>query len=154
MARPNDFINRFRYAILAILIVATIGYGWYLYRMYVPAQPPAPPPSIAVAVLADGSVVIDGVTYANVSTLKPKLAAIEKDHPGAGYSINAPRGQNFEGIAKAVVLMQQSGAKTIWVINEPEKKSENLNHQKVQGALDPEPRVGFITEPRNTDQKK
>jgi biopolymer transport protein ExbD len=124
MARPNTFINRFRYTILAVLIIATIGYGWYLYRMYVPPPPPPPPPSIPVAVLADGSVVIDGVTYSHVDTLKPKLAAVEAAHPGTGYSINAPRGQDFNGIAKAVVLLQQSGAKTVWVINEPEKKAQ------------------------------
>jgi biopolymer transport protein ExbD len=121
MAHPNTFINRFRYIILAVLIVLTVGYGYYLYRLYVPAAPPAPPPSVAVAVLADGSVRIDGVTYANVATLKPKIAEIEKNHPGAGYSISAPRDQDFNGIAKAVVLLQQSGAKTVWVINEPKK---------------------------------
>ena len=124
MARPNDFINRFRYAILAVLIVATIGYGYYLYRIYVPAQPPAPPPSVAVAVLADGSVEIEGVTYSSPTTLKPKLAEIEKARPGAGYSINALRGENFNGIAKAVVLLQASGAKTIWVINEQKPKEK------------------------------
>jgi biopolymer transport protein ExbD len=153
MARPNTFINRFRYAILAVLIVLTIGYGYYLYRLYVPSAPPAPPPSIPVAVLADGSVKIDGVTYANVATLKPKIAEIEKAHPGAGYSINAPRGQDFKGIAMAVVLLQQSGAKTVWVINEPQKKSDT-NGPKTNNAGEPEPRAGFITEPRNSDDKK
>ncbi|GAA0570973.1 hypothetical protein [Rhizomicrobium electricum] len=154
MARPNTFINRFRYTILAVLVVLTIGYGYYLYRLYVPSAPPAPPPSIPVAVLADGSVKIDGVTYANVATLKPKIAEIEKAHPGAGYSINAPRGQDFKGIAMAVVLLQQSGAKTVWVINEPQKKSEYINGPKIKNAVDPEPKAGFITEPRNSDDKK
>jgi biopolymer transport protein ExbD len=144
MARPNEFINRFRYAILAVLIIATIGYGYYLYRIYLPAQPPAPPPSVAVTVLADGSVQIEGLTYATPAALKPKIAEIEKSRPGAGYSINAPRGENFTGIAKAVVLLQSSGAKTIWVINEPQKKSD----------LEAQPKVGFITEPRSADDKK
>lgn len=144
MARPNEFINRFRYAILAVLIILTIGYGYYLYRIYLPAPPPAPPPSVAVAVLADGSVEIEGVTYSSPAALKPKIAEIEKAHPGAGYSINAPRGENFTGIAKAVVLLQASGAKTIWVINEPLKK----------GELETQPKVGFITEPRSVDGKK
>ncbi len=124
MARPNTFINRFRYSILAVLIVVTIGYGYYLYRLYVPAAPPAPPPSIPVAVLVDGSVQIDGVTYLNLATLKPKVAAIEVAHPGAGYSITAPRGQDFNGVAKAVVLLQQAGAKTVWVLNEPKNADD------------------------------
>ena len=123
MARPNDFINRFRYTILAVLTVVTIGYGYYLYRQYVPAAPPPPPPAIAVTVAADGSVTIDGAHYGDAASLKPKLAQIEKDHPGAGYSITAPRGEDFNGIAKAVILLQNAGAKTIWVINEPAKSN-------------------------------
>jgi biopolymer transport protein ExbD len=123
MPRPNTFVNRFRYTILAVLTIATIGYGWYLYRLYF--QPPAPAaeqaPSVAVSVLADGSVVIDGVTYSTPETLRPKLVQIEQAHPGTGYSINAPHGQDFSGIAKAVVLLQKSGAKTVWVINEQKK---------------------------------
>ena len=124
MARPNDFINRFRYVLLAVLIVVTVGYGYYLYRLYFqPAPAPAAAaPSVTVAVLADGSVVIDGATYATADALKPKLAEIERAHPGTGYTINAPRGQDFNGIAKAVVLMQSAGAKTIWVVNEDQKK--------------------------------
>jgi biopolymer transport protein ExbD len=123
MATPNSFINRFRYIILAVLIVLTVGYGYYLYRLYVPAAPApvAQAPSVTVAVLADGSVVIEGTTYSNAAALKPKLAEIERAHPGTGYTINAPRGQDFNGIAKAVVLMQQAGAKTVWVVNEDKK---------------------------------
>lgn len=124
MARPNTIVNRFRYAILTILVVVTIAYGFYLYRLYVPEAPPAPPPSIPVAVLADGSVRIEGITYSSIDTLQPKIAAIQQDHPGAGFSISAPSDQDFNGIAKAVVLMQRAGAKTVWVINEP-KKNKN-----------------------------
>lgn len=123
MARPNTFINRFRYIILAVLVVVTVGYGYYLYRLYF--QPPAAAtqqaPSKTIGVLADGAVVIDGVTYSTVEALKPKLAEIDRAQPGIGYTINAPRGQDFNGIAKAVVMLQQAGAKTVWVVNEEKK---------------------------------
>jgi hypothetical protein len=119
MARPGDFLNKFRYTALAVLIALTIGYGWYLYRFYVPAQPPGPPPSIAVAVMVDGSVRIDGTLYTTPEKLRIKVEQIQNEHPDAGFSIHAPPGETFQSIAKAVALLQNSGAKTIWVLNEP-----------------------------------
>lgn len=119
MAHP--LINRFRYIILAVLIVATAAYGYYLWRIYVPAAP-AEKYSVAVAVLETGSVRIDGTVYAAPDALKSKISEIERAHPGAGFSIIAPPGKNLEPVAKAVVLLQNSGAKTIWVINDAEKK--------------------------------
>jgi biopolymer transport protein ExbD len=121
MARPGDFLNRFRYAVLAVLTVLTIGYGYYLYRTYVPAAPPSPPPSIAVAVMVDGSIRIDGALYTSPDKLKIKVAQIQKEHPDAGFTIQAAYGAHFEPIGKAVSLLQKSGAKTIWVVNEPKK---------------------------------
>jgi biopolymer transport protein ExbD len=121
MPQPVNLIHRFRVIILTVLVAVTIGYGYYLYRMYVPAAPPPPPPSIPVAVMADGSVRVDGVSYAAPDQLKPKIAELQRDHPGAGFAITAAQGQDFNAIAKAVVLMQNSGAKTVWVINEPKK---------------------------------
>jgi len=121
MAQPANFINRFRIAILTVLVIVTVGYGWYLFRLYVPAAPPQPY-SVVVQVLADGSVRIDGSVYADEKALAPAIAAIQRQHPDAGFSITAPRGDDFNGIAKAVVLMQKSGARTVWVINEPAKK--------------------------------
>lgn len=121
MARPGDFLNRFRYAVLAGLIVLTIGYGYYLYRTYVPSAPASPPPSIPVAVMVDGSIRIDGALYTSPQKLKTKVEQIQKDHPGAGFTIQAAYGARFEPIGKAVSLLQKSGAKTIWVVNEPKK---------------------------------
>ena len=122
MARPGDFLNKFRYAILVALTVLTIGYGYYLYRIYVPAEPPSPP-SIAVAVMVDGSINIDGTRYTSPEKLKAKVDEIQKAHPNAGFTIQAAYGTHFEPIGKAVSLLQKSGAKTIWVVNE-QKKSQ------------------------------
>lgn len=118
MARPGEFLNRFRYAVLAVLTVLTIGYGYYLYRTYVPAAAPSPPPSIPVAVMVDGSIRIDGALYTGPEKLKDKVDQIQKDHPGAGFTIQAAYGAHFEPIGRAVKLLQASGAKTIWVVNE------------------------------------
>ncbi len=120
MASPGEILNKFRYTALAVLIVLTVGYGYYLYRLYVPEQPPGPPPSIPVAVMVDGTVRIDGTLYTSPATLKIKVAEIQKEHPDAGFSIRAPRGERLEPIAKAVSLLQKSGAKTVWVLNEPQ----------------------------------
>ncbi len=120
MARPGNFLDKYRYAALAVLLVLTVGYGWYLYRLYVPAEPPGPPPAIPVAVMADGAIRIDGTLYASSDKLEAKVAEIQKHHPRAGFQIRAPRGNEMEPIAKAVVLLQKSGAKTIWVVNEPQ----------------------------------
>jgi hypothetical protein len=122
MPQPANFMNKFRYAILIVLVIVTVGYGWYLYRLNAPAEPPHPV-SVAVEVLADGSVRIEGTVYASKAALAPKIAAVQREHPDAGFSITAPRGDDFNGIAKAVVLMRQSGANTVWVINESPKET-------------------------------
>jgi biopolymer transport protein ExbD len=119
MSQPANFVNRFRYAVLAVLTVVTLAYGYYLYRVYAPAEPAAPPPSIPVAVMVDGSVRIDGAPYATPAALKAKVAAMQDSHPGAAFSITAPHGGNFEPIVKAIVLLQQNGAKKVEVVNEP-----------------------------------
>lgn len=142
MPQPANFVNRFRYAVLAVLTVVTLAYGYYLYRIYWPTEPAAPPPPIPVAVLSDGTVRIDGALYANPETLKPAVVKLQEDHPGAAFSISAPHGGNFEPIAKAVVLLRQSGAKTVEVVNE------------LPNLTEPEPKVGFIKEPRSIDGKK
>ncbi len=137
MTRPGDFLNRFRYAVLAVLTVLTIGYGYYLYRTYVPAAPPSPPPSIPVAVMVDGSIRINGTLYTAPEKLQVKVAEIQRDHPNAGFTIHAPRGQTFEPIAKAVVLLQKSGAKTIWVVNEPASDIERQSRPMPQNNPTP-----------------
>jgi hypothetical protein len=121
MNSTREFVNRFRYAILAVLVVTTLAYGYYLYRLYVPAAPPSPAPTVNVAVMVDGSIRLDGVLYSTADKLKPKVALLEKDHPGVSFSIHAPYGADFVPVGKAVVLLQHSGAKTIWVINLPKK---------------------------------
>lgn len=141
MPQPANFVHRFRYAVLAVLTVVTLAYGYYLYRIYWPVEPAAPPPPIPVAVLTDGTVRLDGALYANPETLKPAIAKLQEDHPGAAFSITAPHGGNFEPIAKAVVLLRQSGAKTVEVLNSPDP---------VPGAN----ATGSLTEPRNVDDKK
>ncbi len=118
----NAFINRFRYTILAVLIVVTIGYAYYLFRLYGPAPAPSAPPSVIVAVMTDGSVRIDGALYDTPQKLTPKIEQLQKEHPDVGFTIRAPYGSDFAPTAKAVVLLKNSGAKTIWVINEPKKQ--------------------------------
>ena len=118
MAHP--LVTRYRYVVLAILIIVTLAYGYYLYRTYFPGAAPEPY-SVPVAVMVDGTVRIDGALYTSPEKLKQKVAEIEKAHPGAGFSIQAPKGDTMEPVAKAVVLLQKSGAKTVWVINEPQK---------------------------------
>jgi biopolymer transport protein ExbD len=119
MAKQAQFVSRFKYTILAVLTVVTLAYGYYLYRVYWPAEPAASPPPIPVAVMVDGTVRVDGATYASPAALKRKVTEMQQSHPGAAFSISAPHGGNFEPIAKAVALLQQSGAKTIEVVNEP-----------------------------------
>jgi biopolymer transport protein ExbD len=74
-----------------------------------------------VAVMVDGSIRIDGALYTSPQKLKAKVDQIQKDHPGAGFTIQAAYGAHFEPIGKAVSLLQKSGAKTIWVVNAPKK---------------------------------
>lgn len=119
MPQPANLMNRIRYILLAVLTVAIIGYGFYLYRMYVPATPPEPPAPIAVTVLADGSVKLDGTVYTTVEQIKPKIAQLQHDTPGTSFSIVAPKGDDFQGIAKAVVLMQNAGANKVTVTLNP-----------------------------------
>ena len=118
MPQPANFVHRFRYAVLAVLTVVTLAYGYYLYRIYWPTEPAAPPPSIPVTVMVDGTVRLDGALYATPETLKRKVTELQDSHPGAAFSITASHGGNFEPIAKAVVLLRQSGAKKVEVVNE------------------------------------
>jgi biopolymer transport protein ExbD len=120
MASPGEILNKFRYTALAVLIVLTVGYGYYLYRVYVPAQPT----SIPVAVMVDGTIRIDGTLYTSPEKLKIKVAEVQKEHPDAAFSIHALRGETVEPIAKAVMLLKKSGAKTVWVENEPQKPKQ------------------------------
>ena len=122
MNSTREFVNRFRYAILTVLVVTTLAYGYYLFRLYVPAAPPAPAPTINVSVMMDGSVRLDGTVYATEDKLKPKVAELQSEHPGVSFSIQAAYGADFAPIGKAVILLQHSGAKTVWVINQPKKK--------------------------------
>lgn len=121
MNNTRDFVNRFRYAILAVLVVLTIGYGYYLYRLYMPAEQPAQAPTVNVAVMVDGSVRIDGAQYDTPEKLKPKVAELQKEHPDISFTINAGYGAQMEPISKAVVLLRLSGAKTVWVVNDTKK---------------------------------
>lgn len=118
MANPQDLVNRYKYPVLAILVLLTVVYGYYLFRLYGP-QPEPEKYSVPVAVLAEGHVQIDGVVYDRPETLKAKVAEIQQAHPAAGFSITAPRGDMIP-TAKAVVLLQNSGARTVWVLNEPQ----------------------------------
>jgi|GEM_PF-1245078 len=120
MADPRQLVNRYRYAVLAILIVVTAAYGYYLFRTYWPGAQPEKY-SVPVAVMVDGTVRIDGALYTSPEKLKLKVMQIQSEHPDAGFSIQAPRGDTLEAVAKAVMLLQKSGAKTVWVINEPPK---------------------------------
>lgn len=120
MANPRTIANRSRYAVLALLTLITLAYGYYLWRTYA-LQPEPEKYSVPVAVTADGSVRIDGTLYAAPQTLKTKIEEIARAHPGAGFSIQTKRGESLEATAKAVVLLQKSGAKTVWVINEQAK---------------------------------
>lgn len=124
MNKSRDFVNRFRYTILAVLIVVTIGYGYYLFRLYAPAPAPGPAPTVNVAVMVDGTIRIDGTLYATPDKLAPKVAALQKEHPDIGFNIQAAYGSNFEPTAKAVVLLKKSGARAIWVINEQKKPAQ------------------------------
>lgn len=119
----NSFVTKFRYTILAVLVVATIGYGYYLYRFYMPAAAPAPPPSVAVAVMVDGTIRIDGTLYDTPEKLRPKVAQLQKDHPDIGFTIHAAYGAHLDPTVKAVALLRQSGAKTVWVVNEQKQPS-------------------------------
>jgi biopolymer transport protein ExbD len=120
MLDPRLFAGRLKYVVLAILIVVTLGYGYYLFRIYGPV-PEAEKYSVPVAVMVDGTVRIDGALFESPEKLKLKVAQIQSEHPDAGFSIRAPRGETMEAVAKAVVLLQKSGAKTVWVINDPPK---------------------------------
>lgn len=121
MANPQSLVNRYRYVVLVVLTAVTLAYGYYLYRSYWPQQESEKAYSVPVTVMADGTLRIEGTTFATPDTLKVKIADIQREHPGAGFSIVAPRNDTMIPIAKAVVLLQKSGAKTIWVLNEPQK---------------------------------
>jgi len=118
MPNPQLFAGRLKYAVLGLLILITAGYGYYLFRTYGPVAE-AEKYSVPVAVMVDGTIRIDGALYESPDRLKSKVAQIQSEHPDAGFSIRAPRGETMEAVAKAVVLLRNSGAKTIWVINEP-----------------------------------
>jgi biopolymer transport protein ExbD len=122
MLDPRLFAGRLKYAVLALLILVTVGYGYYLFRTYWPMRE-AEKYTVPVAVMVDGTVRIDGALFESPEKLKLKVAQIQSEHPDAGFSIQAPRGETLEPVAKAVVLLQKSGAKTVWVINEPQKAS-------------------------------
>ena len=116
MTNPRLFAGQLKYAVLALLIVVTAGYGYYLFKIYGPEPEKY---SVPVAVMVDGTVRIDGALYESSEKLKPKVAQIQREHPDAGFSIRAPRGETMIAVAKAVVLLQKSGAKTVWVLNDP-----------------------------------
>ncbi len=118
MPNPRLFADRLRYLVLALLILVTAGYGYYLFKTYWPV-PDAEKYSVPVAVMVDGTVRIDGTLFVGPEKLKLKVAQIQHEHPDAGFSIQAPRGETMEAVAKAVVLLRNSGARTVWVINEP-----------------------------------
>jgi len=117
MEHLGELVRKFRYTVLAVLVVLTVGYGFYLYTLYFPAEP-AQPESIVVTAVAGGGVRIDGVTFTSAEALKAKVASLQKDRPGAGFEIKAPAGQDFNDVAKAMILLRDSGASTIWVLNE------------------------------------
>jgi hypothetical protein len=75
--------------------------------------------------MVDGTVRIDGALFDSPKRLTKKVAQIQREHPDAGFSIQAPRGETMEAVAKAVLLLQRSGANTVWVINEPHKAPDN-----------------------------
>ncbi len=118
MRSSRDFVNRFRFAILAVLVIVTVAYGYYLYRFYAPAEQPAPSQTVNVAVMADGSNRIDGAQYDSPDKLKLKVVELQKEHPDISFTINAAYGAHMEPISKAVVLLRLSGAKTVWVVND------------------------------------
>lgn len=120
MANPRVFAGQLKYAVLALLIVVTVGYGYYLFKIYGPEPEKY---SVPVAVMVDGTVRIDGALFETPDKLKLKVAQIQREHPDAGFSIRAPKGDTMIAVAKAVVLLQKSGAKTVWVLNEPQKSS-------------------------------
>ncbi len=126
MRNSREFINRFRYAILAVLVIVTVAYGYYLYRFYFPAEPPAAP-TVNVAVMADGSIRIDGALYDTPGKLKAKVSQLQNEHADISFTINAPYGAQMEPISKAVVLLRLSGAKTVWVVNEKPNATGKLN---------------------------
>lgn len=117
MDNLKELVNKFRYTVFAVLVVLTVGYGYYLYTLYFPAEP-TQPASIAVTAVAGGGVRIDGETFTSAESLKTKVTSLQQEHPGAGFEIKAPAGQDFNDVAKAVVLLRDSGANTIWVLNE------------------------------------
>ena len=121
MNKQAAFVNRFKYTILAILTVVTVVYGYYLYKIYM--MPPPAPVSIPVTVTAAGAVQIEGTVYTTADTLKGKVAAIQNEHPKAGFAITAAPDAAFEPVAKAVTLLKQSGANEVWVLNEPKDPS-------------------------------
>ncbi len=123
MPDPRLFAGRLKYAVLALLILITAGYGYYLFKTYWPVAE-AEKYTVPVAVMVDGTVRIDGALFESPEKLKRKVAQIQSEHPDAGFSIRAPRGETMVAVAKAVVLLRNSGAKTIWVINEPQGASE------------------------------
>lgn len=117
MSKQADFVNRFKYTILAVLTVVTVAYGYYLYKTYF--TPPPAPVSVPVTVMANGAVVIDGRTYTTLADLQPKVTAVQREHAKAGFSITVPHGATMEPVAKAIALLKQSGANEVWVLNEP-----------------------------------
>lgn len=123
MKNTKEFVNRFRYAILAVLVVVTLAYSVYLYRVYVPGEQPEPP-TVNVTVTIDGNIRMDGALYDNVDKLKPKIAQLQSEHPDISFSIHAAYGAQMEPISKAVVLLRQAGARTVWVVNEKPGKNQ------------------------------
>ncbi|GAA0534634.1 biopolymer transport protein ExbD [Rhizomicrobium palustre] len=122
MATPRFTANRYRLIVLVVLTAITLAYGYYLLRSYMPGQAPvaAEKYSVPVSVTAEGGIKLEGTLYTSPEALKTKVADLQRLHPGMGFSIAAKRGDSLEAVAKAVVLLQQSGAKTVWVLNEPQ----------------------------------
>jgi hypothetical protein len=122
MQRRTSTIDKVRYILLAVLAVAVVVCAVLLWRQR--TMPLAPPEPMAVEAAANGTVRIDGVVYATPETLKAKITEMQAQHPGAGFTINAPHGGDLANVARAVILMKQSGATAVWVVNEPATKQE------------------------------
>ena len=127
---------KLRLAALIVLTLITAGYAYWLFMPHGQTEAPPPDTIVQAEVLADGSVTIGGERFSDPGKLRAKVAEIQKAHPGAGFSLHAPRDMKFEPIGKAAMLFQNSGAAKVGFITEP--KNEQTT----------EPKVGFIREPR------
>lgn len=117
--------NRLRLAALIALTLITAGYAYYMFAPQRPPEPLPPDTIIRVEVLADGSVVMEGERFSDAAKLRAKVAAIQKEHSNAGFSLHAPPDMNFEPVGKAALLFQRSGAAHVAFVteskNEPQK---------------------------------